>query len=348
MDRAAYDRPVTTPGATSAYRYVAGEPPLDAGDRAAAWLRQPRGLAALTVTGLILGMVLAMVVMAAWIPDYLRTVLLAGLISGGALALWLVVVAVAMPPLARRLKRRLFARRFPTGSVIDIELTEDALVIRRASATRELPYRQIQRMRTIGAYLQVVTRGRIVAAVLPAGVLPDDALETIRIRSRAPLSLSVPSAPRRPDREVVVPVRWAAHVAAVVTGAGVRTRRPWVKWGGALAVSVPLAVLGGRGWLLLAPAMVLLNVLTTYLVTRLAVARALPANSVASTEFGADRFVSRNTGGVREVRFDDVSAVTVRAGVVLLRLSSERRLLSIAADLIPEHQLRRLQESVRS
>jgi hypothetical protein len=63
---------------------------------------------------------------------------------------------------------------------------------------------------------------------------------------------------------------------------------------------------------------------------------------VATTEFLDDRFVSRNHGGVREIRYDDVLAVDVRGDVALLRLATMPGRMLIARALLPDEQLARM------
>jgi hypothetical protein len=70
--------------------------------------------------------------------------------------------------------------------------------------------------------------------------------------------------------------------------------------------------------------------------------RVVPDGSVATTDVFEDRLVSRNAGGVREIRYADVRAIEVRGDVVLIRMTTERNVGVIARALIPDELPQRL------
>jgi hypothetical protein len=334
---------VTAPDATTTYRYVADGSLAAGANRAAmARLRNPWVLAAFVLVGLSVGTGSSLSVNAASLPYFPGRVLLIGLLWGlGWLLVVAVLIGVLVVPLGRVANRRMVRRRFPDGSVTEVELGRDTLVIRRPARTRSAPYGAIRRVRANRSFVVVELHGRLLPELLPLGLLPDDAIDLIRTRSRGVQPATAAAAPRVLDREMVVPAGWSAHVAGVATGAALRSRGMRVWFGVVLLVSLLLAAVADPAWLLLVPVLTLPTVVHVHVGTSRAVARALPTGSVASTEFSADRFVSRNVGGVREIRFDDIRSTYVRGDVVLLRLASSPRPVVIARDLVPEDRLER-------
>lgn len=333
---------MTVPGATTTYRYVADGSLVAGANRAAmARLRNPWLIAAFVLVGLIVGTGSSLSVNAVSLPYHPGRVLLIGLLWGLG---WLLVVAmligVLVVPLGRVANRRMVRRRFPDGSVTEVELGRDTLVIRRPARTRSAPYGAIRRVRANRSFVVVELHGRLLPELLPLGLLPDDAIDLIRTRSRGVRPATAVAA-GVPDREMVVPAGWSAHVAGVATRAALRTRGLWVRFGLALLVALLLAAVADPAWLLLVPVLTLPTLVHVHGGTSRAVARAMPTGSVASTEFSTDRFVSRNVGGVREIRFDDIRSTYVRGDVVLLRLVSSPQPVAIARSLVPEDQLER-------
>jgi hypothetical protein len=340
----AYDPQVMDPGPTSTYRYTAdGQLAAVVNREAAARLRKPRLLVSFVVVGLVLGICASFTANAASLPDYLGRVLLIGVLWGlGWVVLVLVLMGAVGWPLAKVLNRRMMKRLFPQGSVTEVVLGPDMFVIKRPMQTRSIPYRTLFRLRPVGSFMRVELRRRLMAELLPLEMLPDHAIDFVRAKAQGRAPVAAPGGGNQPTRRVVVPDGWAAHVAAVHTWAVLRRTEFWVRLGLVLLASALLAVVTSTWWLLAAPSMALVNVTATYVWTRRAIALAVPPQSVASTEFFEDRFISRNRGGAREVRFDEIRTVDVRGDVALLRLVSERQTLAIARALLPEHELERL------
>lgn len=193
-------------------------------------------------------------------------------------------------------------------------------------------------MRRRGGLLGLVVRGRPWIAWLPIGMLSTDAIDYLHIRSKGKLLRMGSSEGDHPTRETEVPAGWAALVAVETTRAALHTMRMWAGPVLVLVLAALLFFASATGWVLVAaPFLLLLNMVRVYLGTRRAVAAALPAGSVARTEFLEDRFVSRNAGGVREVRYDEISSVDVRGDVVLLRTTSG--VLAVARVLFPDDVL---------
>ena len=332
-----------TSGPATTYRYTSdGRLATDLHRDGAAQLRNPLLWVSLVVVGLLLGIGASLATNVASLPHYLGRVLLIGVVWGlGWVVVVLVLIGALVLPLVKVVTRGLGERLFPEGSVTEVELGDDSLVIKRPTRTRSMRYRAIFRVRATGSFLRVERRGRLVAELLPLGMLPDDAIEFIRTRARGAWPVTA-LGEGNPDRQVVVPVGWAAHVAASYTRAMTRSAGHWTRLGVALLVSALLAVVAGTSWLLVAPVWALLSVTVTYARTRRAIASALPTGSVATTEFLEDRFISRNAGGVREIGFADIRSVDVRGDVVLLRLTARRETLAIARALLPEDQLQHM------
>jgi len=344
VGRGAYHRPVTTSGPATTYRYIADGQLTARADRAAtARLRRPLLIVALVLVGLVLGVGASLVTSAASLPHYLGRVLLIGVVWGLAWVIGVVVLVAALAvPLAKIINRRMVMRLFPDGSVTEVELGKDSLVLMRPTRTRAVPYRTIFRVRATECFLRFELRGRPLAELLPHGLLPDDAVEFIRARARGAWPLAAALGEGNPTRQVVVPAGWATHVAAVHTRAAMRSTSFLARLGLTLLVSAGLAVLAGPAWLVVAPLLALLNVAVTYARTRRAIATALPTGSVATTEFLEDRFIARNARWAREIRFDDIGSLDVCGDVLLLQLASGSGKLAIARALVPDDTLHHL------
>lgn len=325
------------------YTYVADAGLADRLRReATARLRRPLPLGILLVFGLVLGILASLITNAASLPTYRGKVVLIGVVWGLVwVAAVVVLTAVLVVPVSGVVIRRRVARDYPQGSRTEVELGDEALVLVRPTGTRTLPYRKIARVRPIGPWLTIAVRGRLIAELLPKGLLPDAALELIRARARGAAPAAVPW-DGVPTRQMVVPAGWATHLAAVHTRASVTSRRFLVRTGLAAVVSVVLALVLGPAWLAAAPVLALVSVATTFVQTRNSLSAVLPSGSVASTEVLADRFVSRNAGGTREIPFDQVRSVEVHGDVVFLMLASARGRMLIARALIPDDLLDRL------
>jgi len=243
------------------------------------------------------------------------------------------------------LNRRSMERCFPEGSVTEVELGADAMVLKRPDRTREVPYQSISRVRASGSLLALEVRGRRpMVELLPLDLLPDDALEFIRVRGLGAWPATDRLGDGTPSRRFVVPAGWAAHVAAVQTRENLRHAGLWIRIGTAIVLSMLLATIAGSWWpLVLAPLLSVASAWLGYTRTRRAVGLALPAGSVAATETRDDRLVSRNAGGVREIRFDDIRSLVVRDDVVLLGMTSGPKVLALARDLVPDELLQRHQ-----
>jgi hypothetical protein len=294
-------------------------------------------LSALVLVGLVLGVGAALIAYSAFLPQYLGRVLLFGVIWGLAWILVTVALGALMwwPSLA--FVRRRLERTFPPGSVTEVELAEDCLVLRRPTGVRSIPYRSITRVRADGRFQTIALRGRPFGEVLPSRLLPADAIALIELRRRG-LSPSDGVPATGQTRRVVVPLGWAGHAAGVSTLALLGTARPWTRLGLLFLVTVPIAVAAGLGWLLVSPGVALLVWTGYYLQTRHAVAAVLPAGTTASTEFLDDRFITRNALGQREVRYDEVESAETRRDLVLLRMAAGGTLL-IARALVPDEAL---------
>lgn len=246
------------------------------------------------------------------------------------------VVALTVPS-----QRRKAERLFPAGSVTTVTLGEDALEIERPTGTRLVPYRSVRLVRRFPPYWALIT-GPLRNELLPLETLPEPAIRFIRARAQGKWpAFPHPSAAASADRTFVVPQGWASRVAAVDLGLGLRGRGFWVRVGIAAVAATVLAVVTTPAGLLLLPAYVLLSVTIRFVLVRRTFAGDLPAGSVATTEFADGGFVSRNTGGVRSIRYDDIRSVTVRGDVTRLTVANVRGHLLIATTLLPDEVIRR-------
>jgi hypothetical protein len=344
VHRDVYDRAVTIPGPATTYRYVAdGQLKAEVHREATTLRRHSRLLLPFAIGGVVLGVGASLTTYHASLSHYFGKVVLIGVVWG---LVWFagtaVLVAVLAVPLAIVMKRRMMTRLFPDGSVTEVELSDDSLVLRRPARTRAVPYRAVIRVRATESFLNVTLRGRPRVEVLPLGLLPDDAIEFIRARARGAWPLSAALGDGSPTRQVMVPAGWAAHVAAVHARAAVGSINFLARVGLALLVSAGLALVAGIGWMVVTPLLALLAVAVTYARTRRAIATAMPTGSVATTEFLDDRFISRTARWAREIRFDDIHALEVRGDVVLIAIGSESGKLAMARALIPDDALDRL------
>jgi hypothetical protein len=332
---------------TTTYRYVSDGSLLDGMHRdGLARLLNPLVVSGFVVACLGFGVVLSLVTYESSLPTYLGKVLLIGLFWG-ALELLAVVVCVAvMVPTVRVLSRRVLARNYAAGLVTEVDLGDDALVVRRAAGSRTVPYGTVAQIKRRRAFLSIAVRGSLRPVLLPAEILPDDALDYVRTRSRGRVpAASVPPVAGEPSRRFVAPAGWAAHLAAVHLRSTLTGRAFWTRLGVALAVTGVAAVLGHPAWLVLAPAFAVLFVAVSYVQARRAFASAVPDGTEATTEFLEDRFISRNHGGVREIRYDDVRSVEVHGDVVRLRIGSLPGAMLIARALVTDDGLERLRRA---
>ena len=331
---------MTTPQPVATYRFEA-----DAGLAARLYgerlrrLRHPGLLVALLVSGLVLGVGASVLTNAAVWSYYPGRILLIGVVWG---LCWVLVVllsvVVLLLPLVKVINGRSVRKRYPPGSVTEVEIGEDELVVRRPSGSRSLPYAQIRKVRRFGSIVSVEVRGRFLPELLLTELLPEEAVEVVRARAGRRPRVREPGVgleDDEPTRRMVVPPGWAAHLAAVHTRRAVRGRRFWARVGLLTLAATVLAALAGPAWLMAVPALALVIVLATYAQARRAIGAALPAGSVATTQVLDDRFVSRNAGGTREIRFDDVRSVEVSGDVLLLELASQPGNMLIARDWSP-------------
>lgn len=334
---------MTAPDALATYRYVSdGELARRVTRERWARLRNPLVLVHFVAAGLALGVVASLTSNAASLPAYLGRVLLIGVVWGAG---WLVVVALLtvalLGPLAR-LRERQVDRQYPEGSVTAVALGAEELVIARPSGIRtDVPYRAVARVRRYGSLLAIQSRGRLMPELLPQELLPDEAIEFVHARVRGTWPV-VDREAGEPTRSFVVPPGWAAHAAAVFTAGTLRRRGFLVRLAVAVLLSVLLALAVGRGWALVGPALMTVVAALTFARTHRGMARALPSGSVATTEFLEDRFISRNAGGAREIRYADISSLEIRGDVVVLTFLTTRSRLVIARALIPADVLERL------
>lgn len=330
---------MTIVGGTRTYRYVAdARLAAAAKGEAIAALRSPRLLVSFAFVGLLLGIGASISANAASLPDHRDRVILIGTVWGLG---WALVVLLLVLLLANAINRRMMVRLFPLGSSTEVEVGRDSLVIRRPTGTRSVPYQAIFRVRARRSVLRIELRGRPVAELLPNGLLPADEIEFIHLRSRGLWPLASAPEQRSPDRTFVVPPRWAAQVAGVVTRDALRGAEFWVRFGLTLLVSVLLATLGGRVWLFLAPVLSIAGLLYAYVGTHRAVAATLPAGALASADFLEDRLITRNSVGLREIPIATIRAMDIYGDVVLLRLRSGTKTVAIALCLIPDDLLGR-------
>lgn len=325
------------PGEPTVHRYVSDGRLADAVNRdAMARVTSPVLWIATAVVGFGVGFVTAYRANRASLPYYRADVI--RIAVGWGLAFVAIVMGAALLGivLGRRLNQRRMRRLFPTGSETEVELTEDALVLRRPSGARSIPYRDIRRIRSREHVQWLVVRTRPLTEPLPARLLPPDALDAVLARSRGAVALSASPVPTGPIRQFVVPSGWAGHVAAMTVRRTLGRPRFWTRLGLGFLVSIPMALLAADAWLALAPAVALLSLALAFVQTRRSIASALPPGSVASTELHHDRLVSRSTRWTRVIQFDDIRGLDVLDDVVFIEMMTAPPLLVLARELVPD------------
>jgi len=333
---------VTNPGKPAAYRYVSD------GTMAGALNRDAVARANLPVAGSVLGLVgfgvgfyASFDSNRASLPYHRGEVVRIALVWGLACsAIWLAAGVVALV-VARAANRQRMRRLFPTGSVTEVRLEQDALVLTRPGGTRTIPYGRIRRVRAYEHTRWIVARERPIVEVLPAGLLPPDALDLIEARSRGVVPVSTPSPPTASARQVAVPENWARHVAWMTLTRNLRRPRFWVRLGLGLLVSAPIALVAGPAWLALAPAVALLSVTFGYVHTLRAMAEAAPPGSLISTEAHDDRLITRNPRWSRLIPFDHIRGIDVHGDLVFLEMTTAPPLLVMARELVPDDLIER-------
>jgi hypothetical protein len=328
--------------ANATYRFAADE-------QTAAWTARSLLLQALRTkvlwivlvgVSLSYGVVASLVVNAASLPYYRTRVLLIGLFWGAITLVFSLLVLLVVLLIGQVINRRHLRGLYPAGTVIEAELGDDSLTVRRNTGTVVLPYATIGKVRVGPRLVRVSRRGQWLAEMLPREMFSHDALDTLRIRAgsgRRATMITIDDG----THHWVAPAGWAAHAAGVSTANTLRDRRFWFRVGLMVVISATVALWLGWYWILIA-APVLLAVLlgTTYLMSRRAIGTALPEGATATTEFHDDRLVSRNPMGVREIRYDDIIALRLVGDVVCLRLRSQPRAwLLMARPLFPDDRL---------
>jgi hypothetical protein len=334
---------MTDPGTPVTYRYVSdGQMPTVLDRETMARVNRPLAWSATAFVGFGLGSTLLLGANRASLPYHPGEVVLLSLLSGVVMALVMVIAGLVGMIIGRAVSRARMRRLFPTGSVTEVRLEQDALVLTRPASTRTVPYDRVRRVRRYEHTRWVVVRARPFVEVLPASLLPDQAVEILEARAAGARPPAWSPAPTGPVRDLVVPEGWAAHVAAVSVRATLRSPRFWARLGLALLVAGVAAHAAGPLWLAVGPALALIAVTVAYLRTREAMARATPSGSVASIETLDDRLVSRTARWTRDIRFDEVRAVDVHDDVVFLVMTSAPRRLALARALLPDAILERL------
>ena len=144
-----------------------------------------------------------------------------------------------------------------------------------------------------------------------------------------------------PARQFVVPDRWASRVASMMVARTARRRGFWLRLAAGFLVTIPMAQIGGRAWLVLSPAVAIVSLAVVHLRTRRSIAEALPPGSLTSTEAHGDRLVARNPRGSRVIRYDDVRRIDVRGDVVFIEMTTAPPLLVLPRALVPDDLLER-------
>lgn len=286
-------------------------------------LRRPWVLVSFVAFGLALGVVGSLSANAGSLPDQLGRVLLIGVIWGVG---WLVVVAglaaVVVVPLVRWRERQI-AAQYPVGSVTEIAVGVDGLVVVRPSGkSAEIPYPAIRAVRTYGSLLAIRTRGRVWPELLPTGALSEVALEYLTVRAQGAWPAGGIVTSGEGTRRFVVPPGWAGHIAAVYTMRSLRRPSFLLRFGLVAVVLLVVAALEDPAWALVVPGLLVVLLVGVYVPTRRNAERALPEGSTATTEFREDGFVSRNAAGAREILYADIRSVVIRGDVLVMALRS--------------------------
>jgi len=285
-------------------------------------LRRPWVLVSFVAFGVALGVVGSLSTNAGSLPDHLGRVLLIGVIWGIG---WLVVVAalaaVVVVPLVRWRERRI-AAQYPTGSVTEIAVGVDGLVVVRPSGKTEIPYAAIRLVRTYGSLLAIRTRGRVWPELLPTAAMSEVALEYLTVRAQGAWPAGGIVTSGEGTRRFVVPRGWAGHIAAVYTMRSLRRSSFLLRFGLVALVLLVVSALVDPAWALVVPGLLIVLVVGVYVPTRRNAERALPEGSTATTEFREDGFVSRNVGGAREILYADIRSVMIHGDVLVMALRS--------------------------
>ncbi|HEY3530472.1 MAG TPA: hypothetical protein VGK78_15110 [Nocardioides sp.] len=313
-----------TPEPFATFRYVAdGELARRITRERWARLRHPRVWVTFMVCGLTLGVVWSLATNAASLPEYLGRVLLIGLLWGvGWLAVVALLTTVLVVPLVR-LRERQIEAQYPAGSVTEIAMGVDGLVLVRPSgAATVIPYGAIRLVQTFGSLQTIKTRGRLWPEILPTGALPEPVIEYLTVRGQGARPVADSGLSGGITRQFVVPPGWARHVSHVYAGWALQRRAFLLRFGLASVGILVVAAFVGVVWAVAVPILGAAVFVAVYEPTRRNVRRASPQGSVATAEFLEDRFISRNAGGSREIRYDDVLFVVIRGDVVMMRMRS--------------------------
>jgi hypothetical protein len=328
---------MTTPGDATVYRYVSdGQMAAAAARDAMARTKRPPLWFAIGVIGFAVGFVASYRGNRASLPYYRAEVIRIAIGWGLVFVILAVGAALLGIVLGRTAIRRHMRRLYPVGSETEVELADETLVLRRPSGARTIPYGDIRIVRSREHALWIFVRGRPMAEALPASLLPPDAVDGIRARSVGAVPVSTSTPEIASGRQAVVPARWASHVAAMTLRRNVVRPKFWARVGLGILVSIPMAMVGGRGWLALTPTLALLSLGLSYLQTRRSVAWALPVGSVQSVEVQDDRLVSRSPRWSRVIPLADIRRVDLRDDVVFLEMTTRPPLLVLPRNLVPD------------
>lgn len=333
---------MTTPGEPTVYRFVSdGRMAVDVNRDAMARMNRPFVWLAASVASFTVGFGLSYQANRDSLPYYRGEVI--RIATGWGLVFVALTAGAVLLGLAlgRRSNRWRMRRLYPEGSATEVELTADALILRRPSGTRSIPYGDIRKVKSRERVQWLVVRRRPLTEALPASLLPPDALDAIRARSRGAVPFSSSPPPTGPARQLVVPEHWASHVAAATVRRTLGRPRFWVRLGLAILVSIPMGLLGGRAWLALAPALALVSLAVVHLQTRRSIASTLPPGSLAATEVHQDRLVSRSAHWTRVIPFDAIRRIDVRGDVVFIEMTTVPPLLVLARELVPDDLIER-------
>jgi hypothetical protein len=306
-------------------------------------LRHPALLVSVVVFGVAFGLSASFLTYQDSLPKYLGRVVLIGLLWG---LYWILAIALLTPaimvPLGRWRGRRT-ASQYPAGSVTEVLLgTEDLVIVRPSGDRSEIAYARIRQVRTFGSLQAIYLRNTYWPTTLPTGALTEEALAHVheRMYGAPPAPDSLMTAD--PTRTFVAPPGWATHVAGVYTRANLGRPAFLVRFGLISLALLVLAVLVSPWCALVIPVLFVVVVLGGYVPTLRMLRRVVPDGSVATIEVLEDRVVYRNAGGAREIRYADVRSVAVRDDIVLMRLTTPRGAGVMPRALVPDDVLHRL------